>query len=191
VRRHRVWIDRALSLATAGVVVMALYFVITDRVIPALRGEPVRIVEGESLTSRLEFEVLDGSDSSVTLTLPGATPALLLVFSSTCAACYANLPAWREVIDAVGDRVKVLAVGIEADRMAALQYAETQLPSAMPVVPEDPYRFAGILGVDMVPFTALVDASGTLRFVRQGSLDAGGIESLIRALGVLAGSSNP
>ena len=193
-RRYRVWIDRALSVATAGVVVMALYFLVTERVIPALRGEPVRVVEGGRLPGGLEFELLDGSTVRGTVKLPGAKPALLLVYSSTCPACYANLPAWREVIEAGEEGVTVFAVGLESDRVAASQYAREHLPSALSVVPEDPHRFGSILGVDIVPFTALVDASGTLRFVRQGSLDTGSVDSLIRALGALAAlaaSSNP
>ncbi len=189
-RRTRVWIDRALSVATAGVVVMALYFLVTERVIPALRGEPVRIVEGEKLPGGLDFELLEGSESSGTVTVPGAKPSLLLVYSSTCPACYANLKNWHEVIEAVGDDATVIAVGIEADRVAARRYARKHLPSAVPTVPEDPHRFGGILGVGIVPFTAVVDAGGTLRFVQEGSLDPRSVESLIRALGALAGSSN-
>ena len=190
-RRYRVWIDRVLSAATAAVVVMALYFLVIERVIPAVRGEPVRVVEGGSLPGGLEFQLLEGSGAGGTVKVPGEKPTLLLAFSSTCPACYANLPAWREVIEAAEDVSTVLAVGIEADRVAALQYARKHLPSALAVVPEDPHRFGGLLGVDIVPFTAVVDASGTLRFVQQGSLDSGSVDLLIRALGALSGSSNP
>lgn len=190
-RRYRVWIERVLSAATAAVVVLALYFLVVERVIPAVRGEPVRVVEGGSLPGGLEFELLEGSGAEGTVNVPGERPALLLVFSSTCPACYANLPAWLEVIEAAEDVSTVLAVGIEADRVAALQYARKHLPSALAVVPEDPHRFGGLLGVDIVPFTAVVDASGTLRFVQQGSLDSGSVDLLIRALGALSGSSNP
>jgi hypothetical protein len=170
---------------------MALYFLVTERVIPALRGGPVRVVEGGQLSGGLEFALLDGSRSSGTMRVPGARPTLLLVYSSTCPACYANLPAWREVIEAGEDLSTVLAVGVEADRLAALQYARRHLPSATAVVPEDPHRFGGILGVDIVPFTALLDAGGTLRFVQQGSLDSRSVDALKGALGALAGSSNP
>ncbi len=187
-RRYRVWIDRALSVATAGVVVMALYFLVTERVIPALRGEPVRVIEGGKLPGGLEFELLDASGVRGTMRVPGARPALLLVFASTCPACYANLPAWQKVIAAGEEGLTVLAVGLESDRVAALRYARTHLSSAIPAVPEDPHRFSATLGVDIVPFTALVDASGSLRWVQQGSLDSGAVDSLIRALGALAGS---
>ena len=157
--------DRVLSVATAGVVVMALYFIVTERVIPALRGEPVRVLEGGQLPGGLEFETLDGSG---TVAVAVGKPALLLVYSSTCPACYANLPAWHEVIEASGKTATILAVAVEADRVAALEYAEAHLSMA----------------------TAVIDAEGILRFVRQGSLDRESIEFLIRALGALAGSSN-
>ena len=97
-KRYRVWADRMLSVVTAGVVATAFYFLATERVIPALRGDPVRVVEGWRLPGGLEFELLDGSQSSGTVVVPGAKPALLLAYSSTCPACYENLPAWREVI---------------------------------------------------------------------------------------------
>jgi len=190
----RVWLDRVLSLVTAVVVVTALFFSVTERVLPALRGTPVRVFEGGTLSERLEFESLRNSErpgESDQVPVPGEGGALLLVFSSTCPACYANLPAWRQVTAAVGDASTVLAVGLERDRSAARAYAETHLPAAHSVFPKDARRFVGTFGVDIVPFTALVDAGGVVRFVRQGSLDSTAVTSLIRALETLADASNP
>lgn len=190
----RVWLDRALSLVTAVVVVTALYFLVIERVMPAFRGESVRVVEGGKLPESLEFELLGNVErpsESARVLVPGERGALLLVFSSTCPACYANLPAWRQVIAVVGDASTVLAVGLERDRSAARAYAERHLPAALSVVPEDARRFVGTFGVDIVPFTALVDAGGIVQFVQQGSLDSTAVTSLIRSLGALAESSNP
>lgn len=191
VKGYRVWLNRVLNLVTAVVAVMALYFLATERVIPAVRGEPVRVAEGAKLPGSFQFELLGeaGRTGEATkIRVPGSRPVLLLVFSSTCPACYANLPAWREVIENADGVPEVIAVGLEPDRLAALAYARRHLPAAVAVAPEDSRRFVGTLGVDVVPFTALVDTGGIVQFLQQGSLDSTAVSSLLRALGALTGS---
>ncbi len=176
---------------TAIVVVLVGYFVVTERVVPALRGEPIRVHEGERLPEVLEFRPLfqdGGGSGSSRIRLPEGHATLLLVFNSTCQACYRTLEFWRTAVAATGDRTVVLAVALDDDRRAAGVYAQRNLPTALAVAPEDPARFVGALGISVVPFTALFDADGVLAFARQGSLDASAVDSLIRALGALAGS---
>ena len=57
-RRYRDWLDLALSLVTVIVALVAAYLLATERVIPALRGEPVAVDAGEQLPVRLVFERL-------------------------------------------------------------------------------------------------------------------------------------
>lgn len=188
---YRLWLDRVLSVVTALVVVTVGYFVVTERVVPALRGEPVRVREGEKLPEVLEFAPLDNGSNSLgeaRVRLPDGQARLLLVFNSTCQACYRTLPAWQRAVRAVAGDLAVLAVGLDPDQRAAAAYARRSLPTALALTPDDPARFASILGVDVVPFTALLDPDGVVLFVRQGSLDALAADSLIRALGALAGS---
>ncbi len=185
------WLDRVLSVVTALVVVLVGYFVVTERVVPALRGEPVRVHEGERLPEVLEFEPLEdgkGPLGAARIRLPAGRSTLMLVFNSTCQACYRTLPAWQQVVSAVGDETEVLAVALDDDRRAAGLYARHNLPMALAVTPEDPGRFVDMLGVGVVPFTALLDPDAELVFARQGSLDAPAVSSLLRALGALAGS---
>lgn len=185
--------DRVLSAVTALVVVTVSYFLVTERVVPALRGEPVRVREGERLAEALQFEPLGSAGGALGLEgirVPSARPALLLVFNSTCQACYSTLPAWHDLIAAAGDAASVFAVALDPDERAAGAYASQNLAAARAVVPEDPRRFAGILGVDIVPSTALLDRDGVLRFMRQGSLDSLAVSSLIRALGALEAPQN-
>ncbi len=188
----KLWMDRTLSLVTGAALLAALYLILAERVLPAVRGEPARVAEGERLPGELVFEPLDvpvaGTRSPGTIRLPAERPVLLLVFSSTCPACYANLPAWGRVLDAA-DGTLVLAVGLERQRLAAAAYARGNLPVARAVVPKQPRRFAGVLGVDIVPFTALVDARGVVRFAHRGRLDAKAVSRLIEALGAQSGSS--
>ncbi len=191
----RVWLDRALSLVTALLVVVASYVVVAERLIPYLRKDPVPVGTGETLAEPLHFEALTGGRASsragAELRLPAGRPVLLLVFSSRCPACYANLPAWKRVLEERDDRVSVVAVGLERSRQAVTAYAAQYLPGATAAVPWRPQRFAETLGIEVVPFTALVDSAGTLLFSRQGSLDSLGVSALITALGALRGSSTP
>jgi thiol-disulfide isomerase/thioredoxin len=188
---YKVWLDRVVSAFTALVVVLVGYFVVTERVVPALRGAPVRVHEGERLPEVLEFERLEdskGSRGGATIRLPDGRATLMLVFNSTCQACYRTLSAWQQLVSAAGDEADVLAVALDDDQRAAGLYAQRNLPTALAVAPKDPGRFVGTLGVGVVPFTALLDPDAVLVFVRQGSLDALAVGSLIRALGALAGS---
>jgi hypothetical protein len=182
--------DRALSLMTAAVAVTAMYFLTTERVIPALRGEPVAVAEGERLTESFELRRLGASrDEEREIRVPGARPYLLLVFSPACPACYTNRAAWREVIDAVSGSVRVLAVALERDGSTARAYVRENLPGAVAVQPLEPRRFGDALGVRVVPFTAIIDSDGAVRFMRQGSLDPAAVAAAKRALGALSGSS--
>lgn len=185
--RYRVWLDRALSLVTLAVGVVAAYVLATERVIPALRGEPAVVEVGETLPGAFEFELLERQGDRVAV--PGGRATLLLFYNSTCPACYANLPSWQTVIDAVGVEVSVLAVALEGERPAARAYARRHLPGALGVVPEDAREVTGRLGIGIVPSTALVGPSGALRYVRQGSLDRSAVDSLVRALEALGGLS--
>lgn len=190
-RSYRVWSDRVFSAVTALVVVMVGYFIVTERVVPALRGEPVRVHQGERLAEVLDFEPLENGNGplgAARIRLPDGRTTLMLVFNSTCQACYRTLSAWQRVVSAIGDDADVLAVALDDDRRAAGIYAQRNLPTALAVAPEDPRRFANMLGVGIVPFTALLNPDAVLVFARQGSLDAPAVDSLIRALGALAGS---
>ena len=75
------------------------------------------------------------------------------------------------------------------ERSAARAHASRNLPEAIPVAPGDPGRFGTAFGVDVVPFTALVEADCRVPFLHQGRLDWLAVSSAIRALGALAGSS--
>lgn len=185
-RRCRVWLDRVLSLVTVIVALVAAYLLATERVIPALRGEPVAVDAGERLPGRLEFERL-AAGRGARVWVPGERATLLLAFNSSCPACYANLPAWDRAIRAAEDVASVLSVALDRDRPAARAYARRHLPSTMAVVPRDARRLTGVLGIGIVPSTALVGGDGVLLFFRQGSLDRAAVDSLVSALEALQG----
>ena len=117
--RYGVQLDRALSLATGVVVVMTFYFLLTERLLPSLRGEPVLVPEGGTLTDSFAFRPLGAGERTFALKyVPDERPVLLLVFDSTCPACYANLESWQLAIEAAGSKVTVLAVALERELSA-------------------------------------------------------------------------
>jgi len=179
-------------LLTGVVAVTAVYFMATERVIPALRGEPVLLQQGDSLAESLELRALGASqdeEGAGVSRVPSAQASLLLVFSSTCPACYANLPAWNKLINSASESVSVLAVALERDSAAALSYASDNLPGAVTVIARDPQRFVDVLGLSVVPYTILVDVDGRVAFLRSGRLDSASVVAATRALGALSGSS--
>lgn len=182
-RRLKVGFERGLNLLTLTVAILAAYLLATERLIPALRGAPTRTLEGEQLSERLQFRVLSGErNDGPAQTVPDTGRTLLLVFSSTCPACFENLPAWEQVAGSGRGSVRVLAVALERDRRAASLYVRRHLPTATPVVARDAARFAAALGIEVVPFTALVAADGTVEFARPGRLDPASVRVLIDLL---------
>jgi hypothetical protein len=189
--RRSIWLDRGLSLVTAAAVLAALYVVARERAMPARGAEALRPREGDKLVASLALESYARSDrpfEAERVRVPNGRQILLLVYASTCPACYANLPAWRRVILANGGATDVIAVGFEADPAASRAYAERHLPVVTHLAPTEPPAFAAALGLDKVPFTALISADGRFRIVRRGALDAAAESSLVRALRGPAGS---
>ena len=184
-RRFDVLLGNVLNLATGVVVVLTVYFLFTERLLPSLRSEPVRVPEGGALTDSFSFRPLaePKGKTKAYRYIPDARPVLLLFYDSTCPACYANLSAWRSALEAADEGTMVLAVALEEDRGAAEAYARRQLPGAFPVQAIEPRELLATLGVEIVPHTVLVGIDGTLRFVRPGRLDEQALEVLIRALG--------
>ncbi len=174
---------------------IAGYFFFTERFLPALRSEPVRMEEGATMTQSFAFRPLAlkkfhplPSDLKY---IPDDKAVLLLFYDSTCPACYENLPAWRSAIEASGEWVMILAVAVEEDLKVAEAYARRHLPGAIPVKAEEPRELFGTLGVEIVPYTAFVDMDGALAFARPGRLDDAALAELIRALGDPGGYLDP
>lgn len=192
-RGYRVWLDRGLSVVTVLAGLTAAYLVATERVIPALRGGPVPVDAGEELAARLEFERLAGSSGSGgggRIEVPGEGAVLLLLYNSSCPACYANVAAWDRVVRAAAGIASVLSVALDRDLESARAYARRHLPSTVAVVPRRARRLTGALGIGIIPATALIDGDGVVLFLRQGSLDRAAVDSLVSALEALAGPTS-
>lgn len=160
-RTREVW----LNGATVLLLVIATGLFTRDRILPAWRARQV-VEVGEQVPGDLDLVALASDD---TLRLGDLQPSLLLFFQSTCPACTRNLPAWRRLVDRRPDGVRSLALGLEAPD-AALRYVREELPEALGVRPLDPGRTTRILGVEAVPSTLIVGATGRLLWSRTGLL---------------------
>ncbi len=99
---------------------------------------------------------------------PGV-PTVLNLWGSWCPPCREELPLLQEFADAAGERVRVVGLiskdGVpQADSFAA--DAGVTFPSAY----DRDGRLMDELGVNVLPFTYLVDADGALVFTKVGSI---------------------
>lgn len=94
---------------------------------------------------------------------------LLFVFTTVCPACRENQSRWRELYEAVGDRVEI--TGISLNEVAdTVQYKEA-LDLPYPIfVPEDVRSFAMANKIDRVPFTVWLGKNGRVRETWLGAL---------------------
>ena len=96
-------------------------------------------------------------------------PILLFIFSPTCSICHATLPAWKELHQAAQ------AAGIEVLSLSVLEPSRTAQYVNANQVPWNVYSLAGrdaivTLGVERVPTTLVLDATGTISLAMMGQL---------------------
>lgn len=152
----------------------------------AQRPEPA-FAPGETIGP---LSVVDDRGETLTL-LDGATgrPTLLLVFTSTCPACRATFPIWRDVAAraaATGTDV----VGVRLDAGPGEDPASALPPEIVfPVYAPDHDAPGAMRRVRSVPATVLLDASGTVAAIWSGTLDEGAVRELERELDARSASS--
>lgn len=165
-----------LDVATGVLLAAAAAVAIRSHLLPALgdRGIPG---EGERLDPPPALETLaEGRPVR-----PGqGLPALYLVYRSSCPACRSALPAWRRLLEELPARVRRYAVALEP-AATGIPYARAHLAPALPVRPAAGERFAGRLGIRVVPATIYLDGDGRLRFRHEGVPGSAEVERLLRA----------
>ena len=100
---------------------------------------------------------------------PQAAGHLVYVFRSDCPACAAQKPQWiagARIADSLGFRVVALTPEPAGD---ASDHYFDDAPMVSVVADVPPADLTG-LGISQVPTTIVVDRSGTIRFMRPGSL---------------------
>ena len=127
---------------------------------------PGRPASGEPVLPDLTLPCL-GNGPAVTLRRLAGTPTVINLWASWCGPCRAELPAFDQLQDAAGSRLRVLGVVNEDPPGRALSFAAdagVHLPS---VVDETGRLRRGLARANM-PTTVFVDAAGRVVEVYTG-----------------------
>ena len=113
----------------------------------------------------------------------GDRPILLFIFSPACSICHETLPAWKELYQAAH------AQGIEVLSLSVLDPSRTAQYVNSNEVPWNVYSLAGrdaimMLGVERVPTTLVLDATGTISLATSGRLDSEQQAEILTALAI-------
>ena len=172
--------ELALDIVVGLVAIIALSFVVRERLIPWIAERSV-VDPGEVVKNAPALIDAETGDS-VSFRLD--TPNLLLVFRSTCPACERTAPAWNRL--ATSEEWLTTAIGLE-DLEGAVTYASVHLPAARVAVPVDIDGFTRRFRIGVVPTTLVIDRGGRLVARHAGPLE----ESAVEALRGLVSPSTP
>ena len=111
----------------------------------------------------------------------GDRPILLFIFSPACSICHETLPAWKELYQAAH------AQGLEVLSLSVLDPSRTAQYVSANEVPWNVYSLAGrdaimTLGVERVPTTLVLDATGRIALAMSGQLDSDQQAEILGAL---------
>jgi peroxiredoxin len=141
-------------------------------------GPPTAVdVTGQQVPD-VRFEILDGQPSSLS-DLRGS-PVVVNFWSTTCPPCITEMPAFEQVHQAYGDRVRFLGLAPDNESTARAQQRRTGVSYPLGFDPES--QIAKTFGVITIPATVLIDRDGTIVHVSQGpALTAPSLTGLIAA----------
>jgi cytochrome c biogenesis protein CcmG, thiol:disulfide interchange protein DsbE len=99
---------------------------------------------------------------------PG-TPTVLNLWGSWCTPCRDELPLLQQFADVAGDRVRVLGV-ISKDGVPQAESFAADAGVTFPSAFDGEGELMADLGLNVLPFTAFLDADGRLAFSQLGPI---------------------
>jgi len=172
--------ELALDIVVGLMVIVALSFVVRERVVPWIAERSV-VDPGEVVR---EAPALIDAETGDSLPFRQDANNLLLVFRSTCPTCERTAPAWNRL--STNGEWLTTAIGLE-DPDGAVTYAGVHLPAVRVGVPVDIDQFTRRFRISVVPTTLVIDRGGRLVARHAGPLEASDVE----ALRGLASASTP
>ena len=123
------------------------------------------------------YDVLDGTPTGLA-ELRG-TPVVVNFWSATCVPCVTEMPAFEQVHQSYGDKVRFVGLAVADNESAArAQRRRTGVTYELGFDPEG--QIGRSFGIVNIPATVLIDPSGTVVHVTQGpALTASSLTSLI------------
>lgn len=142
-------------------------------------GIPVATdVSGEPLPD-IETEALDG-DAVPLRSLTGA-PLVLNFWYSTCLPCRKEMPAFQQVHEELGPRVRLIGINPLDDAERAQDFAD-EVGVTYELLRDPDGRATAALGVARFPTTVFVAADGTVLDAEPGELSADELRTRIEEL---------
>jgi peroxiredoxin len=124
------------------------------------------------------FDVLDGPATS--LGALRGSPVVLNFWGAWCVPCITEMPAFEQVHQAYGDRVRFVGLSPDNEASARAQQRRTGVTYRLGIDPES--QIARTFGIVSIPATVLIDRDGTVVHVSQGpALTAPSLTGLIAA----------
>lgn len=125
---------------------------------------------GEDPLPEAQIVPLDGGEATTTTALTGERPTVVNIWASWCTPCIAEMPAFDEVHEAMGDEVTI--VGITDDREEPARQLAEETGVGYPLYRDTERTLLGDLGLVNLPATYFVDPDGTIVATHQGPMDA-------------------
>jgi len=138
--------------------------------------EPPEPLEPETHAEKISVTLLDGRNDSISYD-DAYSKYLLLVFSTTCPHCEANIPRWRSVNEKLDGRCFVIAISIH-DVGRTIEYV-TKREFPFYSVSLDDSAFYQRYRIRGVPVTILIAGDATVEGVWKGRLDDGQVDEII------------
>ncbi len=132
---------------------------------PDVSGGPA---QGPDTLPPMTFDCIGGG--SLDLGQAAGVPRVVNLWGSWCGPCREELPVVQQLADAAGDRLQVLGVATR-DRLAAADSFAADAGVTFPSAYDRDGDLMVQLGINGLPYTYFVDASGSVAFVQVGPVE--------------------
>ncbi len=141
----------------------------TASVLPACPEQSDEPVAGGTALPALSFDCPGGGE--VDLGRAPGVPTVVNLWGSWCGPCREELPLFQELADGAGDRVRVLGI-ISKDGVPQAESFATDAGVTFPSAFDGEGQLMADLGLNVLPFTAFLDADGRLVHSELGPVES-------------------
>jgi peroxiredoxin len=129
----------------------------------------------------VELTDLEGTPLELLPTKADPPATVLIILTTTCPYCMANVPIWNAIHDALGDQVNFAGLCLD-DHDAARHFVERTRAEFPLLVVDDPRTFVADLGIHGVPQTLALDSNGVVQKIWGGGLTEDHVASILHDL---------
>lgn len=144
---------------------------------PGLGGAPK--IDGKPLPEGT-FTRLDGNGTATFASLRGK-PAVINLWSQTCAPCVKEMPLFDALAARLGDQVRVVGLNSGDTLSQARKFAD-KVGVSYELWLDDDRRGSTALEVTALPVTVFVAADGTIVRTKLGAFDQAGLDAAVQEL---------